>query len=86
MLALPDGGLHLESSYSSDLPLQAFGITLNDSVIEDMIKCFQNGERIELHLGNSPVSSTFGIPTPCSTGILPGCRHNSSQNHAREHN
>ncbi|KAI2468726.1 hypothetical protein F4781DRAFT_397171 [Annulohypoxylon bovei var. microspora] len=55
-LAVPDTGLLLESSANSSdyLPLQAFGITLNDSVIEDMIKCVQGGQEIELTLGNTP--------------------------------
>ncbi|KAI0126461.1 hypothetical protein BJ170DRAFT_406876 [Xylariales sp. AK1849] len=55
ILSVPDTGLQLESSDSSDfLPMQAFGITLNDNVIEDMIKCVQNGQKIELFLGNNP--------------------------------
>ncbi|KAI1801196.1 hypothetical protein F4811DRAFT_574360 [Daldinia bambusicola] len=60
-LAIPDAGLLLESSPTSSdyLPLQAFGITLNDSVIEDMIKCVQGGQEIELTLGSNP-SLTFG--------------------------
>ncbi|RYP61644.1 hypothetical protein DL770_009752 [Monosporascus sp. CRB-9-2] len=56
VLAVPNTGLQLESSAKSSnfLPLQAFGITLNDNVIEDMIKCVQNGDQIELSLGNNP--------------------------------
>ncbi|KAI1501166.1 hypothetical protein F5X99DRAFT_210431 [Biscogniauxia marginata] len=56
VLAIPDAGLQLDSSSSSRdfLPMQAFGITLNDSVIEDMIKCFQKGKDIELTLGSNP--------------------------------
>ncbi|KAI1454532.1 hypothetical protein F4805DRAFT_439007 [Annulohypoxylon moriforme] len=55
-LAFPDTGLLLESSANSSdhLPLQAFGITLSDSVIEDMIKCVQGGQDIELTLGSTP--------------------------------
>ncbi|KAI0881450.1 uncharacterized protein GGS22DRAFT_172189 [Annulohypoxylon maeteangense] len=55
-LAVPDTGLLLESSANSSdhLPLQAFGITLSDSVIEDMIKCVQGGQEIELTLGSTP--------------------------------
>ena len=57
-LTIPDNGLHLESSPKSrdSLPLQAFGLTLSDNVIEDMIKCVQNGDQIELSLGTNPVS------------------------------
>ncbi|KAI0594775.1 hypothetical protein F4775DRAFT_416652 [Biscogniauxia sp. FL1348] len=55
-LTIPDAGLQLESSPRSRdvLPMQAFGITLNDNVIEDMIKCFQKGQEIELTLGSNP--------------------------------
>lgn len=55
-LTIPDAGLHLESSakMANALPLQAFGITLSDSMIEDMIRCVQDGEEIELVLGSEP--------------------------------
>ncbi|ETS74785.1 hypothetical protein PFICI_13269 [Pestalotiopsis fici W106-1] len=54
-MTIPDGGLHLESSESSDsLPMQAFGVTLNDSLIEDLINCVQKGTQIELFLGSNP--------------------------------
>ncbi|KAH8157971.1 hypothetical protein CIB48_g10275 [Xylaria polymorpha] len=60
-LKIADAGLQLESSPSSRdaLPLQAFGITLNDSMIEDMIRCVQGGQNVELTLGNTP-SLHFG--------------------------
>ncbi|RYO97234.1 hypothetical protein DL765_011282 [Monosporascus sp. GIB2] len=56
VLTIPNNGLQLESSAKSSnfLPLQAFGITLDDNVIEDMIKRVQNGDQIELSLGNDP--------------------------------
>ncbi|KAI1735814.1 hypothetical protein F4680DRAFT_433953 [Xylaria scruposa] len=55
-LKITDAGLQLESSPSSrdSLPLQAFGIVLNDSMIEDMIRCVQGGQNVELTLGNTP--------------------------------
>ncbi|KAI0199780.1 hypothetical protein F4808DRAFT_431235 [Astrocystis sublimbata] len=55
-LHIGNAGLQLESSPSSrdSLPLQAFGIVLNDSMIEDMIRCVQGGNNVELTLGNSP--------------------------------
>ena len=59
-LKVPDSGLLLEgpgSKPSPSLPTQAFAITLSDNVIEDMIKCVQSGEDIELSLGSSPVSA-----------------------------
>ena len=40
------------------LPAQAFAISLSDSAIEDMIKRVQNGEGIQLSLGENPVSRT----------------------------
>lgn len=61
-LRIPDSGLLLEGSGSksaASLPAQAFAITLSDNVIEDMIKCVQSGEDIQLSLGSSPVSCVF---------------------------
>jgi len=57
-LTIPAAGLHLESSAkaANALPLQAFGIVLSDSMIEDMIRCVQDGEEVELMLGSEPVS------------------------------
>ena len=64
-LAIPDTGLQLESPSNppAALPMQAFGLVLNDDVIEDMIRCFRDGENLELCLGNAPVSS--GAPFCC---------------------
>jgi RNA polymerase II elongation factor ELL len=58
VLKISEAGLQLESSAKSmaALPMQAFAITLSDSVIEDMIECVQNGQDIKLSLGNNPVS------------------------------
>ncbi|KAI0467111.1 hypothetical protein F4859DRAFT_495174 [Xylaria cf. heliscus] len=55
-LKITDAGLQLESTPSSrdSLPLQAFGVVLNDSMIEDMIRCVQSGQNVELTLGNTP--------------------------------
>ncbi|TGJ87566.1 hypothetical protein E0Z10_g1195 [Xylaria hypoxylon] len=55
-LRIPDAGLRLESSPSSRdfLPMQAFGVTLNNSMIEDMIRCVQSGQNVELTLGTAP--------------------------------
>lgn len=57
VLKLPETGLELESSARSmaTLPLQAFAITLDDDILEDMIESFQSGKGIELSLGQSPV-------------------------------
>ncbi|KAI0405800.1 hypothetical protein F4802DRAFT_135257 [Xylaria palmicola] len=55
-LKIGDAGLQLESSPRSrdSLPMQAFGVMLNDSMIEDMIRCVQSGQNVELTLGNTP--------------------------------
>ncbi|KAI1435560.1 hypothetical protein GGR50DRAFT_656371 [Xylaria sp. CBS 124048] len=56
-LTVPDTGLQLESPPGSRdfLPMQAFGITLDDGMIEDMIRCVQSGQEVELTLGNNPL-------------------------------
>ncbi|CAJ2499991.1 Uu.00g028440.m01.CDS01 [Anthostomella pinea] len=56
VLPVPDAGLQLDSSANSRdfLPMQAFGLTLNDGAIEDMIKCVQRGQEVELTLGSNP--------------------------------
>ncbi|KAI0473968.1 hypothetical protein GGR56DRAFT_649828 [Xylariaceae sp. FL0804] len=53
---VPDAGLQLSSPTASKnlLPLQAFGLTLNDNVIEDMIRCVRKGQELELTLGSNP--------------------------------
>ncbi|KAF4339107.1 COM1 [Fusarium beomiforme] len=55
-LKVPESGLQLQGSTGKDasLPSQAFALTLNDFVIEDMIKCVQNGDGIQLSLGANP--------------------------------
>lgn len=56
-LIIPESGLLLGASSSSksgwDVPM-VFGLTLSDSVIEDMIKCVQHNKPIQLSLGESP--------------------------------
>ncbi|KAK0731431.1 hypothetical protein B0H67DRAFT_549197 [Lasiosphaeris hirsuta] len=61
VLNIPDSGLLLESSAKTmaGLPMQAFAITLSDSVIENMIECVQNGQDIQLSLGNTPPCQAF---------------------------
>ena len=62
-LDITDKGLLLESSHKSmaGLPMQAFAISLSDHDIEDMIASVQNGNRLELSLGSSPVSSARAL-------------------------
>lgn len=59
-LEIPETGFLLESSEMEEmeaaLPMQAFAITLSDSVIEEMIECAQSGQDISLSLGDDPVS------------------------------
>lgn len=57
-LKVPENGLTLHGTSNNDtnIPPQAFAITLNDNIIEDMIKCVQGGNDIELVLGTKPVS------------------------------
>ncbi len=70
VLKIPDAGLLLESSEDTmaGLPAQAFALNLDDSVIEDMIACVQDGQGITLSLGSSPVRLTL-IPTP-NVGVV----------------
>jgi RNA polymerase II elongation factor ELL len=55
-LKVPESGLQLEGPTGKDasLPSQAFALTLSDVLIEDMIKCVQNGDGVQLSLGASP--------------------------------
>lgn len=81
-LKIPDNGLTLKGSAGDvgPLPPQAFAISLNDSVIEGMIKCVQDGGDIQLALGAKPVSlristSTLAVYGCCALGGgLPSCR------------
>lgn len=76
VLSIPDSGLQLESSAkaAAALPLQAFALTLSDSVIEDMINCVQNGQDIQLSLGGSPTllygSSTHHLSPSLDTSAF----------------
>lgn len=60
-IRVPDTGLILESSAASGNPVppQAFTINLSDNVLEDLIKCVQSGEDLQLSLGSSPVSNHY---------------------------
>lgn len=70
-LKVPESGLQLEGSTGKDasLPSQAFAVTLSDNVIEDMIKCVQNGDGIQLALGANPVSSEPLVVTVSSLKV-----------------
>lgn len=78
-LKIPDNGLTLKGSAGDigPLPPQAFAISLNDSVIEGMIKCVQDGGDIQLALGAKPVSLRISTSTPCCPRLLcsGGWRH-----------
>ncbi|KAH7156262.1 hypothetical protein EDB81DRAFT_382386 [Dactylonectria macrodidyma] len=60
-LKVPEAGWQLEgpASNDSEVPQQAFALTLSDNVIEDMIKCVQNGDGLNLTLGSTP-TFTYG--------------------------
>ncbi len=65
-LDIPDAGLLLESCEAAmaDLPTQAFAITLDDDVVEDLLASMDNGDGITLSLGSSPVSGrALVVPT-----------------------
>ncbi|KAK3983832.1 hypothetical protein QBC44DRAFT_254246 [Cladorrhinum sp. PSN332] len=55
-LNIADGGLALDGSAKAmaGLPMQAFGITLSDDQLEELIAITQNGGSIELSLGSDP--------------------------------
>ncbi|TLD27070.1 hypothetical protein PspLS_04411 [Pyricularia sp. CBS 133598] len=65
-LVILAGGLELETSVDkmTSLPLQAFAITLSDDMLEDLIDSFQNGQEIELSLGQSPAFLYGGNTAP----------------------
>ncbi|KAG4439399.1 hypothetical protein IFR05_005092 [Cadophora sp. M221] len=63
-LVIPESGLSLQSSQGSAFkagsgPQDVFGLTLTDAVIEEMIKCVQNGKGLQLSLGEHP-SLSYG--------------------------
>ena len=56
-LNIPESGLSFGKSAMPDSTMPtALGLTLTDGVIEEMIKCVQNGKPIQLSLGDHPVS------------------------------
>ncbi|KAI1811774.1 hypothetical protein GGS20DRAFT_592568 [Poronia punctata] len=61
ILKIPSSGLELGSSSSSSgiLPMQAFGIILDNDVLEEMIRSVGGGQDVELILGSTP-SFQFG--------------------------
>lgn len=77
-LKIPELGLVLDGSASKEpgLPAQAFTITLDDSVVRDMVSCVKAGGKIELALGNSPVrtarwvSLLFPNSSPAKVAVL----------------
>jgi hypothetical protein len=66
-LTIPVSGLSLGSSQSSanshaKYP-DIFGLTLSDTVIENMIKCVRSKNGLQLSLGNDPVSKIIPLTT-----------------------
>ncbi|KAH7391301.1 hypothetical protein BKA64DRAFT_99565 [Cadophora sp. MPI-SDFR-AT-0126] len=63
-LVIPELGLTMRSfegaaSKPGSSPPDVFGLTLTDAVIEEMIKCVQNGKGLQLSLGEQP-SLSYG--------------------------
>ncbi|KAJ2904080.1 com1 regulatory protein [Zalerion maritima] len=65
---LPDFGILLDCHPKTmdTLPQQAIAMNLNDDIIEDMIKCVQDGQDVELSMGNNP-SFCYGSRTQLAT-------------------
>ncbi|KAG9229370.1 hypothetical protein BJ875DRAFT_387499 [Amylocarpus encephaloides] len=63
-LVIPESGMSLGSAGdgSGMGPSTAFAVALSDAVIEDMIKCVQNGKPIQLSLGEHP-NFSYGTKT-----------------------
>ncbi|KAF4125148.1 hypothetical protein GMORB2_3987 [Geosmithia morbida] len=56
-IKIPESGVLLKGAPGEDsdpLPQQAFAFSLSDNVIEDMIKCVQDGGDLQLALGSKP--------------------------------
>ncbi|KUJ08865.1 uncharacterized protein LY89DRAFT_328130 [Mollisia scopiformis] len=67
LLVVPESGFTLESSpggssKAGSVVPDVFGLTLTDGMIEEMIKCVQNGKPIQLSLGEHP-SFSYGTKT-----------------------
>ena len=64
-VAVPESGWTMEGpgedSLKSSAVHNAIGLTLTNGIIEDMIKCVQDGKPIQLSLGPQPVSSFLPI-------------------------
>jgi hypothetical protein len=59
-MAIPRPGLELEAPGKVDGPLESVvGLSLSDDMIEDMIKCFQDGQSLELTLGSTKVGCSL---------------------------
>ncbi|RDL42458.1 uncharacterized protein BP5553_02437 [Venustampulla echinocandica] len=74
-LPIPDGGISLGTSRQeaarSGPAMEVVGLSLADSVIEEMIKCVQHGKPIQLSLGEHP-SISYGTRTQhLSTSVDP---------------
>lgn len=80
-LKVPENGLHLGAGKDSTLPPQAFAVQLSDNVIENMIKCVQDGGDLSLDLGSDPVSKITGRPRSpwhvCSLALGPHVHQSS---------
>ena len=74
VLRVPKTGLQLESppdDVDDDLPTQAFVLTLDDSIIEEMLACIERDEDITLSVGSNPVGSPSVFVSPSEWPRLP---------------
>lgn len=60
VLEIGEGGLELDGSsiegFDAALAMQAFTLELDDSILQGLIECAENGATMELALGEEPVS------------------------------
>lgn len=60
LLAIPPPGLVLDGGDASQSqPAAIIGLTLNDSLMEDICKGIRSGQSLQLTLGSEPVRSLF---------------------------
>lgn len=63
-LNIPQVGVHLRSTgvdEEYDLPSQGFVLTLNDDIVEQLMRSHEREENIEIQLGKTPVCSMSAI-------------------------
>ena len=60
LLEIGEAGLELDGSsvdgFDPALAMQAFAFELDDGVLQGLLECAENGGKMELSLGDDPVS------------------------------